>query len=137
MADSTLDTLHTSTPQNMPDDLPGTVLTVANGDLGDANTSFFYFDMVKSGFNIFSLQFVIGATTLTIEGSNDAPSVSNAGALWSDITDVCTSGVATNFTATGTLSILFPLPWSRLRVRRLTTNAVNSLVLKLTRGRLR
>lgn len=137
MADITLAKMNLNPPATQSDSLDGVVLTVANSELGNANTSYFYFDLVKAGFNIFSLQFTIQATTLTVEGSNDLPSVLDASATWTDITDVVTSGVATNFTATGSLSILFPLPWSRLRIKRLTTNATNALSLKLTRGRLR
>lgn len=137
MADVTLDGFKTSAPQEMPDSLDGRWSPVVNGDLGNANTSYSYFDLVKAGFNIFSLQFTIQATTLTIEATNDVPSVSNASATWTDITDVVTTSFTTSFTTTGSLSILFPLPWSRLRVKRVTTNATNSLTLILTRGRVR
>lgn len=135
MADVILITTNTVPPKNTPDSLDGLVLTVINGDLGDADTSYFYFDLVKSGFNIFSLQFTIQATTLTIEGSNSLPSVANANAVWTDITDVVTNGTATSFIATGSVTRSSPLPWSRLRVKRVTTSATNALALDLTRGR--
>lgn len=137
MADSTLSSFNPTPPIAMPDSLDGVVLRVGNGDLGNADTSYFYFDLVKSGFNIFALQFIIQNTTLTVEGSNDKPEVDNAFSNWTDITDVVTSGAAASFIATGSLSVLFPLPWSRLRIKRVTTNAVNALELTLTRGRLR
>ena len=135
MADVTLSTLNTTPPNNLPDSLDGLVLNVANGALGNADTSYFYFGLVKDGFNIFSLQFTIQNTTLTIEASNSLPSVADGSATWSDITEVVTSGVATSFTSSGTLSILAPLPWSRIRIKRVTTNATNALAINLTRGR--
>jgi hypothetical protein len=125
----------------MPDTLDGLVVSVANGDLGNADTSFLYFGLVSSGFNIFSMGFTITATTLTVEASNSAPSIADASAVWSDITDVVTNdspgGAVTSITATGTLTVAFPLPWSRIRIRRLTTNATNALTINLTRGRFR
>lgn len=133
MADLTLNSTNCSTPKNLPDSIDGLVLFVDNGALGNADTSYFYFDLVKAGFDIFTLQFTITATTLTIEVSNDLPSVDNASATWSDITGVLTG--SSTITATGTLTIAFPLPWSRVRVKRVTTNATNALSLRLTRGR--
>lgn len=141
MADVTVSTLNTTPPNDMPDTLDGLVVNVANTDLGNADTSFLYFQLVASGYNIFSMQFTIQATTLTIEASNSLLSVSNASAVWSDITDVATSdspgGAVTTITATGTLTVAFPLPYSRFRIRRLTTNATNALTINLTRGRFR
>lgn len=137
MADTILTTLNTTPPNDMPDSLDGVILTVLNTEIGNADTSYSYFDLAKSGYNIFSLQFIITATTLTIEGSNDLPSIDNASATWVDLTDVVSSGDAASFTATGTLSVLFPFPWSRIRIKRVTTNATNALKLILTRGRLR
>ncbi len=49
----------------------GRILTVANGDLGNANTSYSYFNLIGDGYSIFSMQHIIAATTLTYEGSND------------------------------------------------------------------
>lgn len=135
MADVTLKSIRATTPKGLPDSLDGVVLTVLNTELGNADTSYFYFDLVKAGYNIFALEFEIQATTLTIEGSNENPSVEDDDVTWKDITDVVTSGVATSFTTTGTLTVLFALPWSRLRVKRVTTNATNALKLILTRGR--
>lgn len=139
MADVTLASVNCNPPNNMPDSLDGSVLTVLNTELGNADTSFFYFDLIKAGFNIFTLQFTITATTLTLEATNDLPSVPNGSADWRNITDVATigspGGAVSSIIATGTLTVAFPLPWSRLRIRRLTTNATNALSLKLTRGR--
>lgn len=139
MADVTLSNITPSSPTNMSPSLDGVVLNIAHGDVGDANTSYFYFGNVKAGYNIFALQFVIEATTLTFEGSNDAVSVADGSATWTDITDLVTigspGGSVTSITATGSLTVAFPLPWSRLRIKRVTTNATNALKLLLTRGR--
>lgn len=140
MADVTLNSPSPIAPKGMPSSLDGSVLTILNGDLGNADTSYFYVGLEKDGYNIFSLQFVIEATTLTFEGSNDSASISDASAVWTDITDIVTSGSpggsVANITATGSLTVAFPLPWSRFRVKRVTTNATNALKLILTRGRM-
>jgi hypothetical protein len=117
----------------MPDSYDGLVLTVANGDLPDADTSYFYFDLAKDGFCLFTLDLVIQNTTVTIEGSLDKPDISNASATWRDITSVIIGG-ATSITATGSVTASFPLKWPRLRVKRLTTNATNALQIRLFRG---
>lgn len=135
MADVTLSAISTSAPSNRPDTLDGQVLTIANAALGNADTSYFYFGLVKDGYNIFSLQFTIQATTLTMEASNSPASTADSSATWTDVTDVLTSGVATSFTTTGSLTRELPFPWSRMRVKRVTTNATNALTLILTRGR--
>lgn len=132
MADVSLKSTNPRAPVNVPDSLDGLVLFVDNGDLGNADTSYFYFDLVKAGYNIFTLQFVVTATTLTIEVSNSKPEVSDGDATWTDITATLTG--ATTITATGSLTITFPLPWSRFRIKRVTTNATNALTLNLTRG---
>lgn len=139
MADVTLSILNTTPPLDIPYSLDGTVLTVANGDLGNADTSYFYFLLAGSGFNIFTLDFTIQATTLTVEVSNDLLSVSNASATWIDITELVTlnspSGAVSTITNTGSLTVSAPLLWSRIRIKRVTTNATNALSLRLTRGR--
>jgi len=139
MADVTLSTLNCNPPKGLPDSLDGLVLNVVNTDLPDADTSFFYFNEAAAGFNVFSLQFTIQATTLTFEATNDLVSVANGSATWTDITDVITlsspAGSVSTITATGSLTVAAPLPWSRLRIRRLTTNVTNALSLRLTRGR--
>lgn len=137
MADTTLSTLNLSPPNAFFASLDGNILTINNGDLGNADTSYTYVDLVKSGFNMFSIQFIIQATTLTIEGTNDLPSIDNASANWADLTLELTNGAASNFTTTGSLSLILPLGWSRLRFKRVTTNAVNSLKLILTRTTLK
>lgn len=141
MADVTLSTPKPLAPKDMPASLDGAVLNILNGDLGNADTSYFYVGLEKDGYNIFSLQFTITATTLTFEGSNDSSSVADGSATWTDITDIVTSGSpggsVANITATGSLTVAFPLPWSRFRVKRVTTNATNALKLILTRGRMK
>lgn len=247
----------------------GNFLTVASGSLGNANTSYSYFLLGAQGFDMFSLDFVITATTLTIEGSNDNLDIadeanelntttnnrtfagvgnwasdgtgasvlvgagvlavtagnaltgakldrayfndafgfligkkynvvlsitllsagtvsvyagtqliasglgngaaqtitftktdnvgdklsivaSNAAATfsldnvliqdfpatWNDLTDMLTGGVAASFTVTGSFTANTSIPWSRMRVKRLTTNATNALQLRMTRMRM-
>ena len=133
MADVHLQSINPKPPTNLPDSLDGKVLEVVNGDLGNADTSYLYFPLVKAGYDVSTLQFIITATTLTIEVTNDRPEVLDVDAGWSDITSVLTG--APSITATGTLTVAFPLPWSRARIKRVTTNATNALTLRLTRGR--
>lgn len=135
MADTIVSTLNLAPPTPFFGDLCGQILNVVNGDIGNANTSYTYFGLIKDGFNEFSLQFVITATTLTFEGSNDLPQVSNASAVWTDITSYLTGAMATDFVATGSYSTDAAIPWSRLRIKRVTTNATNALKLILTRMR--
>lgn len=132
MADVTVG-LNLAPPNKFFSSLDGTVTSVANGDLGNADTSYTYIPLLKAGFNMFSLDYVIQATTLTIEASNSASSVIDASAQWEDVTSILTSGAATSFTSSGSLSLSLPFPWSRLRVKRVTTNATNALQLLLTR----
>lgn len=135
MADSTLTSVNPAAQLGSPTSLDGRILTVANGDLPDADTSYIYVGLAKDGYNLFTLDFILQATTITIEASNDKPDVANASANWSDITNVCTSGSSTNFTTSGTLTVAFPIEWSRLRFKRVTTNATNACTLIMTRGR--
>lgn len=133
MADITLSTISVLAPQNRPDSLDGRVINIANGDLGNADTSYLYFGLGKDGYNIFSLQYTITATTLTIECSNSSASVADSSAIWSDLTTTLTG--AASLTATGTLTVTSPFLWSRVRIKRVTTNATNALAINLTRGR--
>lgn len=133
MADTTLTTIQFTPPINFNASPDGEILTIANGAIGNANTSYTYFDLVKAGFNIFTLDFTIQATTLTIEATNSLTSV-NADAVWRDVTLAITSGADANFTATNFVVVSLPFLWSRFRVKRVTTNAVNALRLLLTRG---
>lgn len=135
MGDTTLSTMELAPPDGFWASLDGEILTIANGALGNADTSYTYIPFGKTGVNIFSLQWVITATTLTFEFSNSAPSVADASAVWSDQTTNLT-GAAT-VTATGSLTVTAPFPWSRMRVKRVTTNATNALRLILTRMRIR
>lgn len=116
--------------------LDGIVTSVANGDLGDADTSYTYFKMSAHGYSSFSMSHVIEATTLTYEGSNDPLATPDASATWEDITSTLSDGAVTEFTATGSLTVSKNIPWSRLRIKRVTTNATNSLTLVLTRTKL-
>jgi hypothetical protein len=134
MADTSLDVMTLTPPTLYAASLDGEILTVANGALGNADTSYTYIPLVKTGLNSLSLQWIITATTLTFEFSNSAPDVANTSAVWSDQTANLT-GAAT-VTATGSLTITVPFAWSRMRIKRLTTNATNALRLVLTRMRI-
>ena len=50
--------------------LDGLITEVADGDFGTTQTRFTYFDLARDGYNLFSLQWRILATTLTIEACN-------------------------------------------------------------------
>jgi len=109
----------------------GNILTVVNGDLGNANTSYTYFNLTAESFNMFMLAFVIQATTITIETTCDAPSVSDTNATWTDCTNALTGSV--DATASGGWLVDTPCAFRRVRVKRLTTNATNALTLDLIR----
>ena len=109
----------------------GVICSVADGDLGNSNTSYTYFNLGAEGYRYFSLFFpVLTATTLTIEVTNDASSVADADANWQDATLILT-GAATA-TATGGWFVDTPCLFRRARVKRVTTNATNTLKLELT-----
>jgi len=108
----------------------GRILNVVDGDLGDADTSYTYFGMTDADMSMFSLHFVITATTLTIEGTNDVDTL-DAAAVWVGLTNTF-FGVASE-TITGTWIQDEPCPFRRLRIVRLTTNANNALALHLNR----
>lgn len=116
--------------------LDGKILDVNTGDLGNANTSYTYFNLLLDGFNKFSMQHVITATTLTYEATNDMPNIDDSTAVWSDITPaVSGDSTVVSYTATGSATVGSPLSWSRMRVKRVTTNATNAVELRLTRER--
>ncbi len=135
MSDTTLLDATLSPPDGYWCSVDGRILNIANGDIGNTDTSYTYIPLAKGGFNIFSLQFTITATTLTIEVSNSAYSVADSSATWTDVTSTLTG--SSTVTATGSLTVTSPFPWSRMRVKRVTTNATNALVLNLTRMRVR
>ncbi len=121
MADTTLSSVNYATPTAQNPSVDGHVLTVAHGDLGNANTSYFTFDL-----SLATIQWVIEATTMTIE-------VSQTGDVWSDQTKNLT-GSETQ-TTSGSLTITVPFEWPKMRIKRVTTNATNAFNLYLTRGR--
>jgi hypothetical protein len=109
-------------------------LIVANGDLGNANTSYTYFNMSSEDWRYFSVACTnIQATTLTLEASPDPMSVADASKSWVDVTTAMT-GAAT-LAAQGTWIRHFPTPFTRMRIKRVTSNATNSLRLKINRTR--
>jgi len=113
--------------------IDGEVLTVANGDLGNADTSYTYFNLAGEDYRSFSVAFTITATTLTLEASNDASTVADASATWTDVTTALTGSA--NATASGMWIVNTEIPIRRIRIKRLTTNATNALKLFLVRTR--
>lgn len=99
--------------------------TVANGDLGNTETTYYYLPVVD--FRYLSLFYTITATTLTVEACNDNESISNADAAWQDISTTILG--AANVTATGYKVITTIFPIYRLRIKAVTTNATNALKL--------
>src|SRR5258708_5222205 len=80
----------------------GRILTVANGTLGDANTSYTYFNLLGDGYNAFAMQHVIDATKLTYEATNDDDSYSNTDDEMITTTNNRTFAGAGNWAAFGT-----------------------------------
>lgn len=63
----------------------------------------------------------------------DNISIVPVAATWRDVTMTFTDGAAATITADGSLTVSVAQPWSRVRVKRVTTNATNALELRLTR----
>lgn len=109
----------------------GRILHVVSGDLGDANTSYTYFNLGAESYNMFTLHFTIVATTLSIQASNDSCNTADTSKTWVDVTNALTGSATT--TATGGWIVDTPCSFSRIRITRLTTSATNALDLFLTR----
>ena len=114
---------------NIIGSLDGLVVDTTNE--ANPSTSYYYFGLLNEGFNAFSVQHAVVGATITYEGSNDLHTVSNSSATWSDITSMI-AGIA-SFTTNGLLSRNDPLPWSRIRMKRVVTAGVNSVKARLTR----
>jgi len=115
--------------------LMGIVVDTTNE--ANATTTYYYFSLVQDGWTAFSAQHKITNATVTYEGSNDLPNVANSSATWSDITSMLTSGSASSFTSNGYLSVNQPIPFSRLRIKRVTSSATNEVEIRLTKTILR
>jgi hypothetical protein len=112
----------------------GIVANVNAGQLGNGVTSYTYFNSFSDeGLTSWSLQFDLTATTLTFEASNDVMALGNSSATWTDITLVLSGGVYAAYTTTGSITVSNPLPWNRIRVKRVTTNLTNACELRLMR----
>jgi len=83
--------------------------------------------------NQFGDRLVVTGTLAAATFTLDDMSILEVAARWTDITLMLTDGTATDFTITGFLSINVAIPWARMRVRRVTTNATNALELRLHR----
>lgn len=113
--------------------IDGQILTIVNGDLGDADTSYTYINMLAEDCRYAVIDFTIQNTTLTLEATNDATSVADASANWTDITTYV-SGAA-NATASGAWILDAPLSYRRIRIKRVTTNATNALSIRVSRSK--
>lgn len=133
MPDTTYTGLNILPPSTFFASADGNILTINEGDLGDADTSYTYFDLLKAGFNAFVMQHIIEATTLTYEMTGDLYRVADADAEWLDVTLDLTAGAYAQFVETGGLIVSLAKGFSRMRVKRVTTNPTNSLKLILTR----
>ena len=108
--------------------IDGIIRNTPNGEFGDAATYYVYFAMLDSGFNMFSMHYEISNTTLTWEAHN--------GSDWRDVTNFLSGGSVASVTSTGMLTAAAPVPYARMRVKALTTNATNSLILSMSRMRI-
>lgn len=113
----------------------GNVLGLVVDTTNESNgaTSYYYMPLVQEGWSAFSAQHKITNATITYEGSNDTPDVANASATWTDITSMLTDGASATFTSNGFLSVNQLVPWSRIRIKRLTTSGTNEVEIRLTR----
>lgn len=115
-------------------DVVGTVLKVNNGDLPDATTYYFSWKMISKQWAYFSMNHIgIQNTTITYEGSDTHPDVSDDDADWRDVTQMLAGTGVTNFTSSGMLTVSKVVPVGRLRAKLVTTNATNAAQLDFTR----
>lgn len=121
----------------------GRILNVASGDLGNANTSYTYFlCAAERPFKGFALNVAPTATTITLEFTNQDTAAGNhwmnavAADLealnWVDLTTELT-GAASQTTAFSVTNDSGGFPWKIGRIKRVTTNATNSVTAYLTR----
>lgn len=103
----------------------GTIVNIANGVLGNADTSYTYLNFTRDGWRLISLIYTITATTLTVEATNDNPSVADSAATWVDVSTIILG--AASKTATGYSVVTVPSIFSRIRFKRVTTNATNAI----------
>lgn len=89
-------------PVNPFTSVDGLILDVNTGDLGNTDTSYNYFLLGAAAFNKFSIQYVITATTLTFEGTNDDFSYANTADEQIVAANDRTFGGAGNWEADGT-----------------------------------
>jgi hypothetical protein len=109
-------------------------VTVAEGDLGNAVTSYTYFNMNIEDWRYVTIAFpTVTATTLSLEATTNPSTTAASSASWTDVTTALT-GSATA-TAAGAWIIDTPCSFTRMRVKRLTTNATNALSLIIARSR--
>ena len=78
-----------------------------------------------------NIRFVGSSSSVTF--SLDNVSAKPQAATWRDVTNIVTDGAATSLTSDGITAVGTALVFSRFRVKRVTTNATNSLQLNLVR----
>lgn len=74
MADTILNSVNPITSKLSQD---GLICDVSTGDLGNADTSYSYFLLGAAGYDLFALAYLITATTLTFEATNDPLDLDN------------------------------------------------------------
>ena len=111
----------------------GISTTIINTDLGNANTSYTYFNMAGEDWRYAIIAAsAVEATTLTLEASMNSMRTADADATWVDITALIAA--AATLTAAGTWLLEDAVPTNRCRVKRVTTHATNALTLNIIRS---
>ncbi len=122
----------------------GKIINVASGDLGASVTSYTYFLVAaEKPSKGFSLKVSPTATTITLEFTNEdtaagthwmaAGATALAALNWTDLTSELT-GAATQTAAFSVTTDAGNFPWKLGRVKRVTTNATNSVTAFLHRN---
>lgn len=101
-----------------------------SGSIGNGDTSYSYFNWGSEGYRFGTFQLSISNTTVTLEATNDDEDISDANAVWVDITNIM-FGVM-SFTSSTNIILDTPLTFNRLRWKRVTTNATNSFSCRQT-----
>ena len=141
-ADLVATTLNTTHGYAADDDMIGlrvevTADTTTPANVGEVRTIVDYAQATGTA----TLDAVLGSTTANVTQFKVLDSQAAWGPLvndpsdaqWIDVTDLLTGNA--NATATGSWAIDTPIFYNRLRVKRVTTNATNALILSLVRGR--
>jgi hypothetical protein len=112
-------------------DVPGLIANVANAAEASGVTTYNYLSFGNEGYSNLVLIANLENTTLTLEGAADADSVALASMEWRDVTQ--TIWGISNLVVSGELVIDTDIPFSRLRVKSVTTNATNSRQIRVSK----